>query len=83
MQDAPDYPWLDELKETSFPALFQAVLPDLRYQSGHYFLYEIFAKVKTAVVCTLFIHELSVGTYLKNNRQFKLEDQIQIKGGTK
>ena len=39
---------------------------------------EIFAKVKMAVVCTLFIHELSVGTYLKNNRQFHLDDQIQI-----
>lgn len=31
-----------------------------------------------AVVCTLFIHELSVDTYLKNNRQFSLSDQIQI-----
>ena len=39
---------------------------------------EIFAKVKMAVVCTLFIHELNVGTYLKNNRQFKLDDQICI-----
>ena len=39
---------------------------------------EIFAKVKMAVVCTLFIHELNVGTYLKNNRQFKLDDQIRI-----
>ena len=39
---------------------------------------EIFTKVKMAVVCTLFIHELSIGTYLKNNRQFSLNDQIQI-----
>ena len=39
---------------------------------------EIFTKVKMAVVCTLFIHELNVGTYLKNNRQFKLDDQIRI-----
>jgi len=39
---------------------------------------EIFAKVKMAVVCTLFIHELNVETYLKNNRQFKLDDQIRI-----
>ena len=38
---------------------------------------EIFAKVKMAVVCTLFIHELNVGTYLKSNRQFKLDDQIR------
>ena len=28
---------------------------------------EIFTKVKMAVVCTLFIHELDVGTYLKTN----------------
>lgn len=39
---------------------------------------EIFAKVKMAVMCTLFIHELDVGIYLKNNRQFHLEDQIQV-----
>ena len=39
---------------------------------------EIFAKVKMAVVCTLFIHELSIGTYLKNNRAFHLDEQIQI-----
>lgn len=39
---------------------------------------EIFAKIKMTVVCTLFIHELSIGTYLKNNRQFSLNDQIQI-----
>ena len=39
---------------------------------------EIFAKVKMAVVCTLFIHELSIGTYLKNNREFHLDEQIQI-----
>ena len=48
------------------------------YFCGAVYDNEIFAKVKTAVVCTLFIHELSVDTYLKNNRQFKLEDQIQI-----
>ena len=39
---------------------------------------EIFAKIKMTVVCTLFIHELSIGTYLKNNRQFSLNDKIQI-----
>lgn len=39
---------------------------------------EIFAKIKMAVVCTLFIHDLSVGTYLKNNREFHLGNQIQI-----
>ena len=39
---------------------------------------EIFAKVKMAVVCTLLIHELDVGTYLKNGRVFCPEDQISI-----
>ena len=39
---------------------------------------EIFTKVKIAVVCTLFIHELDVGTYLKNEHHFNLNDQIQI-----
>ena len=39
---------------------------------------EIFAKVKMAVVCTLLIHELDVGTYLNNGRVFCLEDQISI-----
>lgn len=39
---------------------------------------EIFTKVKMAVVCTLFIHELDVGTYLKNEHHFNLNDQIQI-----
>lgn len=39
---------------------------------------EIFTKVEMAVVCTLFIHELDVGTYLKNEHHFNLNDQIQI-----
>lgn len=39
---------------------------------------EIFTKLKMAVVCTLFIHELDVGTYLKNEHHFNLNDQIQI-----
>ena len=39
---------------------------------------EIFAKLKMAVVCTLLIHELDMGAYLKNGRVFCLEDQIDI-----
>lgn len=39
---------------------------------------KIFTKVKMAVVCTLFIHELDVGTYLKNEHHFNLNAQIQI-----
>ena len=31
-----------------------------------------------AVVCTLLIHELDMGMYLKNGRIFCLEDQIDI-----
>ena len=31
-----------------------------------------------AVVCTLLIHELDMGAYLKNGRVFCLEDQIDI-----
>ena len=50
--------------------LFTGSIP---YFCGAVYDDEIFAKVKMAVVCTLFIHELNVGTYLKNNRQFKLD----------
>ena len=39
---------------------------------------EIFSKVKMAVVCTLFIRDLDMGTYLRNGRVFCLEDQISI-----
>ena len=39
---------------------------------------EIFSKVKMAVVCTLFIQDLDMGTYLRNGRVFCLEDQISI-----
>ena len=39
---------------------------------------EIFAKIKMAVVCTLFIHELDTELCLKNNCRFDLQDQIQI-----
>ena len=31
-----------------------------------------------AVVCTLFIQDLDMGTYLRNGRVFCLEDQISI-----
>ena len=39
---------------------------------------EVFAKVKMAVVCTLLIHELDMGAYLKYGLVFCLEDQIDI-----
>lgn len=35
-------------------------------------------KVKMAVICTFMIHELAVGTWLKNDRHFTFEDMISI-----
>ena len=70
---------------------FQNVYPDWNIQEEQLLVYwiytyfcgavydgEIFAKVKMAVVCTLLIHQLDMGTYLKNGRIFCLEDQINI-----
>ena len=48
------------------------------YFCGSVYDDEIFAKVKMAVVCTLFIHELNIGLYLKNHHHFDLQDQLQI-----
>lgn len=48
------------------------------YFCGSVYDGEIFAKVKMAIICTLLIHELDMGTYLKNGRVFCLEDQINI-----
>lgn len=39
---------------------------------------QIFAKVKMAVICTFMIHELAVGTWLKNERHFTFEDLVSI-----
>ena len=39
---------------------------------------QIFAKVKMAVVCTFMIHELAVGTWIKNERHFTFEDMTSI-----
>lgn len=39
---------------------------------------QIFAKAKMAVICTFMIHELAVGTWLKNDRHFTFEDMISI-----
>ena len=70
---------------------FQGAYPDWNIQEEQLLVYwmytyfcgavydgEIFAKVKMAVLCTLLIHELDMGTYLKNGRVFCLEDQINI-----
>lgn len=48
------------------------------YFCGAVYDEEIFAKIKMAVICTLLIHELDIGTYLKNGRIFCLGDQISI-----
>ena len=34
--------------------------------------------IKMAVICTFMIHELAVGTWLKNDRHFTFEDMISI-----
>ena len=39
---------------------------------------QIFAKVKMAVVCTFMIHELAVGTYLKNGGSFSFDEMVSI-----
>ena len=69
-----------EVQDTEITAANAAALSNKLCQIANGAVYddEIFAKVKMAVVCTLFIHELNVGTYLKSNRQFKLDDQIRI-----
>ena len=39
---------------------------------------QIFAKVKMAVVCTFMIHDLAVGTYLRNHGSFSFDEMISI-----
>ena len=39
---------------------------------------QIFAKVKLAIVCTFMIHELAVGTYLKNGGTFSFDEMVSI-----
>ena len=39
---------------------------------------QIFAKVKMAIVCTFMIHELAVGTYLKNGGSFSFDEMVSI-----
>lgn len=48
------------------------------YFCGAVYDNQIFAKVKMAVICTFMIHELAVGTWLKNDRHFTFEDMISI-----
>ena len=38
----------------------------------------IFAKVKMAIVCTFMIHDLAVGTYLKNGGTFSFDEMVSI-----
>ena len=39
---------------------------------------QIFAKVKMAIVCTFMIHDLAVGTYLKNGGSFSFDEMVSI-----
>ena len=72
-------------------ATFEKAYPDWTIQEEQLLLYwiytyfcgavyddQIFAKVKMAVICTFMIHELAVGTWLKNNHHFTFEDMISI-----
>ena len=70
---------------------FASAYPDWKIQEEQLLLYwiytyfcgavydgQIFAKVKMAVVCTFMIHELAVGTYLKNDRHFSFDELVSI-----
>lgn len=70
---------------------FASAYPDWTIQEEQLLLYwiytyfcgavyddQIFAKVKMAVICTFMIHELAVGTWLKNDRQFTFENLVSI-----
>ena len=70
---------------------FIAAYPDWEIQEEQLLLYwiytyfcgavydgQIFAKVKMAVVCTFMIHELAVGTYLKNGGSFSFDEMVSI-----
>ncbi len=72
-------------------AAFENYYPDWSIQEEQLLLYwiytyfcgavyddQIFAKVKMAIICTFMIHELAVGTWLKNDRHFTFEDMISI-----
>ena len=48
------------------------------YFCGAVYDEQIFAKVKMAVINTLMIHELALGTYLQNQKQFHFEDLVTI-----
>ena len=38
----------------------------------------IFAKTKMAVICTFMIHELAMGTWLQNNKNFTFQELVSI-----
>lgn len=70
---------------------FENAYPDWSIQEEQLLLYwiytyfcgavyddQIFAKVKMAIVCTFIIHELAVGTWIKNDHHFTFEDMISI-----
>ena len=48
------------------------------YFCGAVYDEQIFAKVKMAVICTFMIHELAVGTYLRNRHRFSFEELVSI-----
>ena len=81
----------DDMELKELYTEFADVYPDWAIQEEQLLLYwiytyfcgavyddQIFAKVKMAVICTFMIHELAVGTWLKNDRQFTFENLVSI-----
>ena len=48
------------------------------YFCGAVYDEQIFAKVKMAVICTFMIHELAMGTWLLQQKQFSFPDLVSI-----
>ena len=70
---------------------FEASCPDWKIQEEQLLLYwtytyfcgavydeMIFAKAKMAVICTFMIHELAMGTWLQNNKNFTFQELVSI-----
>ena len=70
---------------------FETFYPDWKIQEEQLLLYwiytyfcgavydeQIFAKVKMAVICTFMIHELAMGTWLLQQKQFSFPDLVSI-----
>lgn len=81
----------DFAEEPDIYKSFITAYPDWKIQEEQLLLYwiytyfcgavydgHIFAKVKMAIVCTFMIHDLAVGTYLKNGGSFSFDEMVSI-----